>query len=779
MPNKTPSSDENGPTRKRSERLRSKHVDSGSDNDQSGTMSLDVLAHVASETLRKDTKSPGGKDRSSQKKVSIRNAGSLDCLTLHQILGLTERTILNLFTETTSNELSRTFTYTCQLMPKTCHKQFSSFGSEMKARVEIKKHIYDHLNELEEEARTSKTKFTAEPVPARNRRLLALNSPKRGFVKRKKPATPAASESAIIKTKVVNDTILISDPCLRSKRSTVGFIPDPEKLQIMDISEDRLKTQPDHEPPLKKSLLSGCKELNIDSAELNKKLSSIIHNKDIQEDPERHKIEENEQFIIELLSKTQPHHDHCYTTIFGGRSNSESVDKMLKNLDDDQPEENKKTWFEELNLPKDKEVSFYISDDSSHGKGSRPAPILFLRHRSPDENVPMVSAEEIIDEDTDDENNDSASDVDMINTNISSGEKPYPPMPKSVLAKKGRLGFDYHDLVDADEFVKLKKKNPLSREGREGNLGWEPKLALRYIKELKGRSKNENIPLKCKICNDKFFTATATLMYHYRSHAGIKPFVCLICNTTFTRQHSLNYHMLIHNNQSRFTCKDCGRKFRHPSHFKEHLRRHTGETPFHCLDCGQRFKTRNTYKRHLKTRHGKLLTASGISMLSEEEFAKVRTRKYQIPKLPEIGYKMPELTFTKLKRQQAIAANKALELNNAMDVSEEDSMILEELKADIKKENESGNESDPELVDILEALQQTSSPRQVNENEIKEEPGMEVVPRRVPEPKRRQPPAATRRQPGEAARRQQADRKGVYVNNINKEIGEALLGINV
>jgi len=49
---------------------------------------------------------------------------------------------------------------------------------------------------------------------------------------------------------------------------------------------------------------------------------------------------------------------------------------------------------------------------------------------------------------------------------------------------------------------------------------------------------------------------------------GIKPFVCLICNTTFTRQHSLNYHMLIHKNLNRFTCKECGRMFRHPSHFK-------------------------------------------------------------------------------------------------------------------------------------------------------------------------------------------------------------------
>jgi len=50
--------------------------------------------------------------------------------------------------------------------------------------------------------------------------------------------------------------------------------------------------------------------------------------------------------------------------------------------------------------------------------------------------------------------------------------------------------------------------------------------------------------------------------------AGIKPFVCLICNTTFTRQHSLNYHMLIHKNLNRFTCKECGRMFRHPSHYK-------------------------------------------------------------------------------------------------------------------------------------------------------------------------------------------------------------------
>lgn len=171
------------------------------------------------------------------------------------------------------------------------------------------------------------------------------------------------------------------------------------------------------------------------------------------------------------------------------------------------------------------------------------------------------------------------------------------------------------------------------------------------------------------------------------------------------------------------------------------------------MDCGQRFKTRNTYKRHLKTRHGKLLTASGISLLSQEEFAKVRTRRYHIPRLPAIGYKMPELTFTKLKQQKSTTDS-----SKDLEVGEDESVILEELKADIKKESESGNESDPELVDILEALQQSTSAKDPSETRIKKEPGLEEVQHR--------PRPAT-------------IKTGVYVNNINKEIGEALLGINV
>ncbi|XP_076639254.1 uncharacterized protein LOC143351533 isoform X2 [Colletes latitarsis] len=157
----------------------------------------------------------------------------------------------------------------------------------------------------------------------------------------------------------------------------------------------------------------------------------------------------------------------------------------------------------------------------------------------------------------------------------------------------------------------------------------EREMALAFMDRIKKKGNPTGSNLQCRICNPpRSFTAPTTLVSHYRSHAGIKPYECRICRAVFTRRHSLKYHMLIHQNQTRFTCADCGKKFRHPSHFREHRRRHTGEAPFGCDDCGQRFKTRNTYKRHLKTRHGKVLTTTGeLLYLSEEDFQKVRTNK--------------------------------------------------------------------------------------------------------------------------------------------------------
>ncbi|XP_043277132.1 zinc finger protein 595-like isoform X2 [Venturia canescens] len=170
---------------------------------------------------------------------------------------------------------------------------------------------------------------------------------------------------------------------------------------------------------------------------------------------------------------------------------------------------------------------------------------------------------------------------------------------------------------------------PKGRAKFIGTSKEEREMALVLMERIKKKGNPSGSNLQCRICDPpRSFTAPTTLVSHYRSHAGIKPYECRICRSVFTRRHSLKYHMLIHQNQTRFTCADCGKKFRHPSHFREHRRRHTGESPFGCEDCGQRFKTRNTYKRHLKTRHGKVLTTSGeLLCLTEEEFQKVQTNR--------------------------------------------------------------------------------------------------------------------------------------------------------
>ena len=138
-----------------------------------------------------------------------------------------------------------------------------------------------------------------------------------------------------------------------------------------------------------------------------------------------------------------------------------------------------------------------------------------------------------------------------------------------------------------DNFVPAKPKGKAKFIGTSKE---EREMALILIEKIRKKGNPTGNNLQCRICDPpRSFTAPTTLVSHYRSHAGIKPYECRICRSVFTRRHSLKYHMLIHQNQTRFTCTDCEKKFRHPSHFREHRRRHTGEAPFGCEDCGQRY----------------------------------------------------------------------------------------------------------------------------------------------------------------------------------------------
>ena len=153
----------------------------------------------------------------------------------------------------------------------------------------------------------------------------------------------------------------------KARDAIIGFIPVPKKLHSNAVPKEILLQSQ-----------TGKDGTEPGSDEENEK-----------------RIEENEQFIIELLSKTQPHHDHNYTTIFGKRKNTDYVWTKLHNLVEEYEVE-KIDANSVLKASVKKGVTLYCTENKYHGR--KPTPILFLRHRSPDENVPMVSKEEIIDD---------------------------------------------------------------------------------------------------------------------------------------------------------------------------------------------------------------------------------------------------------------------------------------------------------------------------------------------------------------------------------------------
>lgn len=68
---------------------------------------------------------------------------------LEYLRSLKANHLLKLFSEFDGDEIRRIFTFTCFMEPDQCHQQFSSFGSEGKARQQMKTHLLEHVHQLE------------------------------------------------------------------------------------------------------------------------------------------------------------------------------------------------------------------------------------------------------------------------------------------------------------------------------------------------------------------------------------------------------------------------------------------------------------------------------------------------------------------------------------------------------------------------------------------------------------------------------------------------------
>ena len=55
---------------------------------------------------------------------------------------------MSLFSEMSSDELRRQYTLTCLLEPDVCSEKVTVYGNEMKAKIEMQRHLTQHLASL-------------------------------------------------------------------------------------------------------------------------------------------------------------------------------------------------------------------------------------------------------------------------------------------------------------------------------------------------------------------------------------------------------------------------------------------------------------------------------------------------------------------------------------------------------------------------------------------------------------------------------------------------------
>ncbi|XP_022173788.1 zinc finger protein 84-like [Myzus persicae] len=201
----------------------------------------------------------------------------------------------------------------------------------------------------------------------------------------------------------------------------------------------------------------------------------------------------------------------------------------------------------------------------------------------------------------------------------------------------------------------------------------------------------------CPTCG-KSFPRRSSWKRHQMTHEDVKPYVCRICTSGFNRKEHLMRHMLSHSTVRPFPCERCGKRFIR----KEHLARHLlcipscsnssdMPRPFCCDICKQRFVRKEHLFRHRKRAHEHALILD--NQLEEKPFVcwqcgKCFTRYEHLRKHLDI--------------HNGIIPSSSTELLPEVTLSE---IKPEETSVDIKTENLSDSEGEPEVLPPVSVLE--------------------------------------------------------------------------
>lgn len=109
-------------------------------------------------------------------------------------------------------------------------------------------------------------------------------------------------------------------------------------------------------------------------------------------------------------------------------------------------------------------------------------------------------------------------------------------------------------------------------------------------------------PHKCKMC-ERSFHRIKDLEAHVRSHKNIRPFTCNECGKSFIHKNNLQLHVREHSGDKKHKCMFCGKAFFRKYNLDNHVRIHTGEMPYECTICRKDFTQKSNYNVHMKAFH--------------------------------------------------------------------------------------------------------------------------------------------------------------------------------